>query len=103
MLTIVNGSGIEVCDALRAHARGTLIGTLGHRTDRLTRVEVQLSDHNGTRGGPNDKRCLLEARPESLDPFVVSADGGDLYELIEDAAGKLARALDTAFGRSASR
>ena len=40
--------------------------------DRITRVEVHMSDANGGKGG-DDKRCLLEARLANLQPIAVPA------------------------------
>ena len=32
----------------------------------ITRVDVFLSDENGGKSGPNDKRCKMEARPKAI-------------------------------------
>jgi hypothetical protein len=68
--------------------------------DQITRVEVHLSDTNATRGGGNDKRCKLEARPAGRDPVVVSHDAPKTGDAIRGAIDKLQRALDTAQGRA---
>ncbi|MEM6266276.1 MAG: HPF/RaiA family ribosome-associated protein, partial [Pseudomonadota bacterium] len=31
--------------------------------ERLTRLEVHVSDENARKGGSNDKACMIEARP----------------------------------------
>jgi hypothetical protein len=46
--------------------------TLGHLAEQITRVEVHLSDENGTKGGSVDKRCLMEARLEGHQPLDTS-------------------------------
>ena len=44
---------------------------LARFSDKITRVELHLSDVNGDRGG-NDKRCVIEVRPNGLDPVVTT-------------------------------
>lgn len=68
-------------------------------TEHITRIEVHLSDDNGSKQGPDDKKCLLEARVEGRPPVAVSASGNN-YELAVDAAIiKLKSALDTIFDK----
>ncbi|MEL6740537.1 MAG: HPF/RaiA family ribosome-associated protein [Planctomycetota bacterium] len=95
----INANGFDLTPAIDEHVRGTVTSELAHRLERLTRIEAHLGDHNGEKGGRHDKRCMLEARPEGLDPVAVTSEGADLYDTIEDAAGKLRRALDTRFGK----
>ena len=77
----------------------SLHAELGHLADRLTRVEVHLGDENAGKAGPDDKRCLLEARPKGLDPIAVETFGEDFYETFAEAAGKLKRALANRFDK----
>ena len=75
-----------------------------HRFDRqLTRVEVHLSDGNGPKTGPQDKRCKLEVRPRGLQPLVVTGESHDLQLSISGAAEKMKRHLEATFGRLAAR
>ncbi len=66
--------------------------------DRLTRVEVHLSDVNGPRGGV-DHRCLLEARPEGLQPVAVSHEAGSKPEALRGAVDKMHRMLTSTFDK----
>mgnify|MGYP003584887904 FL=1 len=64
-------------------------------TDHISRIEVHMSDENGSKGGVNDKKCLLEARFEGKPPIVTS-DLGDTYDLaLKGATEKLRNALKT--------
>jgi ribosome-associated translation inhibitor RaiA len=64
-------------------------------SNHLTRVEVHLSDENGSKGGIDDKKCLLEARMEGRQPIVAS-DLGNTYDLaLKGAIEKLKHALNT--------
>lgn len=63
--------------------------------EHISRVEVHLSDENGSKAGLNDKKCLLEARFEGKQPIVAS-DLGDTYDLaLKGATEKLKNALKT--------
>ncbi|MEP6885526.1 MAG: hypothetical protein ABJC66_12320 [Gammaproteobacteria bacterium] len=67
--------------------------------EHITRVEMHLSDENATKGGPDDKRCLLEARLKGRKPTAVSHVAGSLILAVEGAAEKLARAIESDVGR----
>ena len=68
-------------------------------SEHITRLEVHLSDENGHRTGPHDKKCLLEAKVEGRPAVAVSADAQN-YELAVDAAvEKLRSSLASIFGR----
>ncbi len=68
--------------------------------DHITRVEVHLSDVNGSRAGEADKRCKLEARLAGRQPVAVSHDAGKVADALMGAADKMVRTLDTALGRA---
>jgi hypothetical protein len=75
---------------------------LGRFADRLTRVEVHLSDINSIRSsGQPDKRCLIEARPKGARPLAADATEPKLAMAVGAAAGKLRRALTTFFAKAA--
>lgn len=69
--------------------------------DRITRVEVHLSDENAEKRSDNDKRCVMEARIGGMAPVVVQHQAATVREAIDGAADKLERALEHAFGRRA--
>ena len=68
----------------------------------LTRIEAHLSDVNSARGGDNDKRCLLEARPSGRQPLAVDHQAPTLELAIAGASSKLVSAMESTFGRLAS-
>lgn len=72
---------------------------LGRFEDRLSRIEVHLSDENGKKDTPNDKKCLLEARIKGKQPVVVSALGDNEVMALKAAIVKLKTGLDTQFGK----
>lgn len=74
---------------------------LGHLVDRLSRVEVHLADENGAKGGANDIRCSLEARPEGLQPHTVTHHDANVESALRGAAKKMRAHLDSEFGKLA--
>lgn len=94
MLIQVNFGDVERSDAIDQFVHDKVTSQLGHLVDKLTRVEVHLRDDNSSsKSSSNDKRCTMEARPAGRKPFVVEHAGDDLYTVIAETAGKLARAV----------
>ncbi len=77
-------------------------GTLGHLRERITRVEVHLSDENGPKGGGQDIRCAIEARLKGLPPSAATHVAGEVTDAVDGASQKLKRALDSHLGRLAT-
>ena len=77
---------------------------LGQFAERLTRVEVHFNDLNGRENKVgDDKRCLIEARPASREPVVVTSEAGNLDLALSAGLKKLVTALDREFGRITGR
>lgn len=97
-------ANIAGTEALAEQVEASIRGGLGHLCDQLTRVEVHLSDTNsGAKGGADDKRCVLEARPVTLKPIAVTHQAATPEEAVDGATGKLKRALESLFGRLSAR
>ncbi|MGH8179358.1 MAG: HPF/RaiA family ribosome-associated protein [Steroidobacteraceae bacterium] len=84
---------------LTERVQGVVEGRLDRFSGRITRVEVHLSDLNGSKLGERDKRCLLEARIGGMKPIAVSHEAPTLTEAIHAAADKLERAIAHALGK----
>jgi hypothetical protein len=96
----INTDGnIEGTEALAGQIKDVLKGTLSRYSDRITRIEVHLSDQNGAKSGQDDKRCVLEARLEGRQPTAVTHQAATVEEAVEGAAEKLLRSLQTTLGR----
>ena len=67
--------------------------------NRITRIEVHLSDTNGPKHGDREKRSVIEARVGGLRPIAVTHEAPNLLEALEGAAEKLKRALEHTLGR----
>jgi len=68
--------------------------------ERLTRLEVHVSDSNARKGGGDDKRCTIEARPRGGDPVTVTAEAGDVDAAARQAGAKMVALLDSHFGKA---
>lgn len=76
------------------YVRGVVTDSVGHYANQITRVEVHLADENGAETGPDDKRCMMEARVAKRQPIAVTHHGASLDDAINGAAGKLKRSLE---------
>lgn len=95
----ISARDFETTEAIREHVNASIEGAIGRFADRLTRVEVHLGDVNAAKGGPADKRCMIEARPRGAKPIAIEHHAEDLYDAISEAASKIRRALTRDFER----
>jgi len=61
----------------------------------VTRIEVHVSDENGNKSTPNDKKCVIEARVEKKQPIAVTATADSAEKAFFEALEKIQRVLDT--------
>jgi ribosome-associated translation inhibitor RaiA len=61
----------------------------------VTRIEVHVSDENGNKSAPNDKKCVIEARVEKKQPIAVTATADSPEKAFYEALEKMQRVLDT--------
>ena len=100
----VNTDGnVQGREDVAERVRSTVADGLARFADRLTRVEVYLSDENSDKGGADDKRCLIEARIAGMEPIVASHTAAAVPVAIDGALDRLRRALDSAIGKLESR
>jgi len=94
---------IEGHEALAVQVRGAVESALSRISDHITRVEVHLSDESSHKSGEksrqNDKRCMIEARLEGLQPIAVTHQAATLDQAVDGAAGKLVRLIESTLGR----
>lgn len=76
--------------------QATVEDALSRFAEHITRVEVHVGDENAQKGGANDKRCVMEARPAGRAPIAVTHTASDIDGAVEGAAKK----LQTALGRT---
>ncbi|MEP6960432.1 MAG: HPF/RaiA family ribosome-associated protein [Acidobacteriota bacterium] len=90
---------IEGREALAIYVSEVVENALNLVSGHITRVEVHLSDENSNKGGPNDKRCVMEARLEGRQPIAVTNHASGVGDAVADAADKLARLVENTLGR----
>ena len=84
---------VEGSDEFVRGVQAAVAGALGRFADQLTRGEVHVGDENGPKGGTNDLRCAMEARPAGLQPVAVTHTAPTADQAIDGAARKLHTAL----------
>jgi ribosomal subunit interface protein len=74
-------------------------GALKHFVDKITRIEVHLSDQNADKGGADDIQCKIEARVAGIQPVTVVAKSESKEKAIDDAVDKMKAALTSITGK----
>jgi len=92
-------SNIDGREELASHVEGVVEEALSRFSDRITRIEVHLSDQNGDKSGQDDKRCMMEARLEGRQPTAVTHQAASLSDAVDGAAHKLKRSLESTLER----
>lgn len=67
--------------------------------DRLTRLEVHVSDENARKGGSDDKTCMIEARPRGGKPIGVTEHGAKVDAAARKAAQTMVQRLERVLGK----
>jgi hypothetical protein len=93
---------VEDFDTLSKHVSAVVDEALLHHHDRISRVEVHLGDENGSKTGPDDKRCMMEARLDGRPPIAVTHHADTVDAAVHGAARSLAKAIEHVLGRSVS-
>ena len=96
-------SNIKGDERLNEIAEQIVVKELGPLAARMTRAEVHLQDVNGSKGGPQDIRCMIEVRPEGLKPSSVENRDANVEAAIKGAAKKLRSLLNSEFGKLGRR
>ena len=98
-IEIGTDSRIDGSDALTNHIKGLVQNALTHFGDKITRVEVHLSDTNADKSGQDDKHCMIEVRLKGRQPTVAKHAAATLDQAVKGAADKLKRLLESTLGR----
>jgi hypothetical protein len=97
LVQVNTGHNIHGSEELNRDIQSTVNASLGRFGSRVTRVEIHLSDDNGSKSHGDDKRCLLEARPAGMRPVVVTAVAATIDDALDDTVDKMARLLESTF------
>ncbi|MFT6014248.1 MAG: hypothetical protein ACI860_001962 [Chitinophagales bacterium] len=91
---------IEGHERLENYIDGLVKDKMARFESTLTRIEIHLSDENAGKEGPEDKKCVMEARPKNMQPIVVSCNADTVEKSITTAIGKLKTALESRINKS---
>jgi ribosome-associated translation inhibitor RaiA len=94
---------IDKHQGLDDHVASVVRSAIGRFGEQITRVDVHLSNENKEKKADGGNSCMMEARVSGYQPVVVHEHAVDLHQAIQNAGGKLARALDSALGRLADK
>jgi ribosome-associated translation inhibitor RaiA len=72
---------------------------LSRYSTQITRLEVHITDENGTKEGKNDQRCMIEARLEGSQPLAVTNHADTMEQAVKGATDKLKSSLESVLGR----
>ncbi len=92
-------NNVEGKQSLETHVIETINSGIGRFDSHITRVEVHLSDENGNKKGPKDKRCLIECRMKGAEPIAVTSQEDTLHNALNEAVDKMKAKLTTRIGR----
>jgi uncharacterized protein (UPF0335 family) len=90
---------IQGTEMLETYVSEIIRNGLKHYVDKITRIEVHLSDQNAEKGGIDDIQCKIEARVEGMKPVMVVSKSGSKEKALDDAIYKMKATLDTIIGK----
>lgn len=97
IIKINTDSNIQGTAKLEAYLQESMQSALKHYIDKITRLDVHLSDQNGQKSGPDDIQCKIEAKPKGMSPVLVTAKSSTKEKAIREATDKMKAALESAF------
>jgi ribosome-associated translation inhibitor RaiA len=93
-------SNIKGSNELTQYGEAIIRDILGRFSERITRVEIHLSDENSdNKSGIDDKRCLMEVRLANHQPIVSTHNAETIEKAIDGAAKLMVHTLDSTIGR----
>ena len=81
------------------YIRSQLDSEFERYNERVTHLEVHLSDVNNGKGTDQDKHCMIEAHAAGLKPIVVTCKAGNVDQAIDGAIEKMHHALEHQFAK----
>lgn len=72
-------------------------------SERITSVQVHLSEESGARKGPHELRCLVEVRLGGHEPVAVRRRGSTKDIVVHGAVADMRQVLERLYGRLDTR
>lgn len=98
-IQINTDNNITGSEEMNSFLESTINDSLSRFSDRISRLEVHLSDENSLKEGPEDMRCMLEARIEGLKPISVTNQADTIHEAVAGALVKVKAAIESTLGK----
>ena len=102
-IEISTDGNIEGREMLASQIKGTVEEAFDRFSDRITRVEIHVSDANSHKSGQDDKHCMIEARLEGRQPTAVTHRAATIEKAVDGAAGKIKKSIESTLGREDRR
>ena len=102
-IEISTDGNIEGREMLASQIKSTVEEALDRFSDRITRVEVHVSDANSHKSGQDDKHCMIEARLAGRQPTAVTHRAATIEKAVDGAAGKIKKSIESTLGREDRR
>ena len=100
-VNINSDNHVDVKESLVLQWQTDITTGLARFGDRITRVEVHLTDENSrVKGGSDVIRCLMEARPASQQPVSVEVRAASANQAIQEGIDTLERRLSAMFEKA---
>ncbi|WP_273777720.1 MULTISPECIES: HPF/RaiA family ribosome-associated protein [unclassified Acinetobacter] len=96
-IEIRTDKNIQNNERLISYVRAELGQEFQRHAERITHFSVHFSDENGDKGGDDDIRCMIEARPKGLKPVAVNHKAKNVDIAFHGAMDKLGRSLEHLF------
>jgi ribosome-associated translation inhibitor RaiA len=99
IIQINTDKNLDMHDEYASQLEALLTEKLSRYSEHITRLELHLSDENGSNESPNDKKCVLEVRLEGRQPIAVTATGDTYDHAVNNTIDKIKSSLDTIIGK----
>jgi len=100
MTILINrGENVETNERTTEYFSDAVKKDLDRFSEYLTRIEVHFSDINADKGGPQDKKCVIEARVKNREPLAVTAQDDAMEKAFNSALGKVKASMTTIVGK----
>jgi hypothetical protein len=97
IIQINTDNNIDGHARMKSYIAAELKKTLSRFEDKISRLEVHFGDENSSKTGFNDKRCLIEARPEKMQPLAVTFHSDSIEKAFHGALDKIKKVLEITY------
>lgn len=98
-ITINTDNHIEAGNRHENYFSEVLQNALKRFEDKITALEVHVNDENADRTKGGDKRCVIEARVNGMNPLAVTNHAESVELAIKGAADKMKHLLEHTFDK----